>query len=244
MRNPLIGLFVAVLLVFTSCKDNDPLKPRTLSKRLKAEVVLMVKAKNEKPVYAANFYMYCSMAMKQGKVTNPDNTSELSMKKGDEKGMRCVRIAEDGDYTTKLPQLGKYQFQANVTKKNITIKNIDELYGDKLGLIKPKAIAVNKDKLNVTWDLLKDADAYRIKLFSSEGKLLFRSPVLKNKDKVFAFNKHSRGWMAVEKATKGKKYKMELSAIRFEKAFKTKSDRGFNVQCISFCEKEITWELN
>lgn len=244
MRSVLVVLLVAVLGVFVSCSKDDKLSPTNFAKGLSPEVVLMVKNNNGKPLYAVNYYAYCSVTMKKPKVTSPDKKNTVNLVKDNKQGMRYVKIATPKEYKETLPLFGVYDFETLVTKKDLLIKGQDELYNEKLGVISVKNVKVKQGKTDISWDLLKDADAYRVKLFSLAGRLLYRSPVLTDKTQNYAFNKITRGWMTAFKPTKGKKYKVELSAIRFEKAYKNKSNRGYNVQCISFDEKEIVWNID
>lgn len=244
MRNVLVVLLVAVLGVFVSCRKDDKLSPTNFAKGLSPEVVLMVKNNNGKPLYAINYYAYCSVAMKTPKVISPDQKDTVGLVKDNKQGMRCVKIAAEKEYKETLPLFGVYDFETLVTKKELLIKGQDELYNEKLKVITVKDVTVKEGKIDISWDVLKDADAYRIKLVSLAGRSLYKSPVLTDKTQNYAFNKITRGWMTAFKPTKGKKYKVELSAIRFEKAYKNKSNREYNVQCISFDEKEIVWNID
>jgi hypothetical protein len=249
INNKLLSiLFLSLFIGFVSCnKDDDDDNNddnKTEDTLLKpTEAYLMVKNVAGDSLYAIGYYVYSDSAIVSASVEGPGNVDYTLEKDGTDK--RFKHLPSDSDFKKDMPTTGEFKFKATVRSKTEEkeFEGTDNLTDEKLTIIEIDNEKFHEGKQKTYWEEVPNANGYRIKLFKQDGTLFFKSKVLATSYREYGFGHLTRGWLFEEKAVDGETYKLELSAIRFEKDYVSKAaeTRGFHVQCISFVEKDIVW---
>jgi hypothetical protein len=147
-------------------------------------------------------------------------------------------ITPSGQFSKNLPSTGDYVFSA-AFKEGQSLVFYDKLTADIISPPKVTECAYSKStlRINLSWDVVKNANLYNVKLYDLSGKLLFVSEVLGANIKSFSFGSDSQGWQATASTPEnGQSVIVEINAYLLE--FGKTTDE---LQCISKSRNQIVW---
>ena len=147
-------------------------------------------------------------------------------------------VTPTSQFSKNLPPTGDYVFNATF-KEGQSLIFYDKLTADIISPPKVTECAYSKSTLrvNLSWDVVKNADLYNVKLYDLSGKLLFVSEVLGTNIKNFSFSSDTQGWLATASTPDdGQSVIVEINAYLLE--FGKSTDE---LQCISKSRNQIVW---
>lgn len=220
---------------FVSCEDEDPVP-------LQAVVDVMIQDMNTDAgvKYGIVIYATSNYEMKSAKITAPGTGGKVYQLTATADKRQFVFTPEDEDYTAELPVKGDYTFEITSTSdEKLTGKDV--VGDEKLTPIVIKTATLDTHLLKTTWDKVTGADSYIVKLYSADkSEILFSSSFLADDKVEYIFGSSTSGWATGKSPVAGTDYVVELVGVKAETGVTT--DKGNNIQFLTFDSKTIEWE--
>jgi len=233
-KNFLRAAFALLVSVpfLTSCFDND-VDPTGYG-----DAYLMVKIVGQDTLYGLGLHAFSYSdfsAVTAAASSAPTNTYTLQAYMGYKQDF--IWLTPENQYSEELPVTGDYTFNATfATGESLVLA--DKLYTDR---VYPPALTTcqysnTSHKVEVKWTKPANAAVYTIRMFDSDGDLLFVSPSYNSSTDNYSFGKESQGWQTTTFPSEGTTCTVEVTAYRM----KTPSAYS-NVQCAAKSRQDITW---
>lgn len=95
----------------------------------------------------------------------------------------------------------------------------------------------NNNQIEIEWDVVKNAQYYKILLLGDDKQVAFETDLLHRSQTSFNISKFTNGWQINQQPTENKTYKIQLNAYLFEPVAST-----FDIQCIATNDQHsMTW---
>ena len=121
------------------------------------------------------------------------------------------------EYKKELPAAGDYTFSATF-RGGQTQVFFDKLYNTVV--YPPKIVRCgyneNNRKIEVEWERVSNADSYNVKLLSSDGDILFVSPVFNRITDIYTFDRNTSGWQTSTFPVAGQNVTVEVASYLLE----------------------------
>jgi hypothetical protein len=233
--------YAAVLLtgavIFTSCID-DP-EPPALT--VMPDVFVQKQVQNGVEKYGIVFWVLGNKEMQTVTVEGPGDAS-WSLD-GDNSTSRVFSLfPEDEDYVLIKPAQGDYKFKVKskqADEAEITV--VDKLESAELDPIVIDTTQFVNSKLKTIWEPVEDADAYLVRMYNQNNKLVFMGPKVAKTSTSYSFGSADQGWTPGMAAESGKTYKVEVLALLYESTSSV-SDKEYNIQFISLASTNVVWD--
>ena len=145
---------------------------------------------------------------------------------------------EEDDYSTELPYVGDYEFEA-VFQSGDEDTSTDVLADE---IIYPPVITMSEftssdSQINLEWELKDDVDYCIVAIFDEGGNLVFVSESLVGNSNSFQIYPLTDGWISGGSPEDGDLLNIELAIYMYEEG-KT----GVNIQAKSITNTTVIWE--
>ena len=142
------------------------------------------------------------------------------------------------DFSDELPLPGEYLFHAGFPGGQ-SADFSDELTDD---YILPPKITVcefnnSRDRIDVSWETGGSADVYSIKLYDTDGELMFISGPQSEETISYSIGLSSDTWLDNKAPETGQEYIVEISSYLYEP-----NGGDLNLQSTGRIKKQVTWE--
>jgi hypothetical protein len=97
--------------------------------------------------------------------------------------------------------------------------------------------------LELEWNDVSGADGYVVKMFDTNGKLVFNGYGVQGDVNKYTITSSSNSGFWNTPAVEGQSYLLQLSAFSYD-ADANASNAAYNISEISIGEKQITWGVN
>lgn len=236
LRNTMLVLLVGTAMV--SCNDfEEELDVLT-------DVYVINKKFDIEVKSAVAYYAYANQNMMSATVTIPNNGGVVELESYPASIYTLAKEPKDSDYKTTAPAEGSYVF----TMKGVngeTLQVPDILSYDGLDIPQFTKIKFSGTPfiLELEWNDITEADGYVVKMFDTDGKLIFNGySVGSDINKYIITGSSSSGYWS-EAAVEGESYRLQLNAFTYDSEANT-SNYIYNISEISLGETQITWEVN
>jgi len=227
-----IIIILSMGIYFHSCDDNDT------TFTAYADVFVQKEKVDDVAKYAKVCYIYAYSPMNSATVTLPNGTDmELEAY---ETNNYFYNEANSSVYEELFPFTGTYYFTATYDEGQV-FESSDILEPNELELPNITSIFYDNDYewLFLKWDDVSEADAYIVRMYSSDGEIIFNSQAISESTNEYYFDTiESTTWY--EDPIDNTSYSVTLTAILFDNDA-TEADQTFNIQCYSITEAEIIW---
>jgi hypothetical protein len=238
--NSLFKFTAAILtcaVIFTSCID-DP-EPPALT--VLPDVFAQKQVLNGVEKYGIVFWILGNKEMQTVTVEGPGNATWTLT--GDNATSRVFSLfPENADYVLVKPAQGDYKFKVKskqAGEEAITV--VDKLESAELNVMIIDTTHFVSGKLKTIWEPVQNADAYLVRLYNQNNKLVFMGPKLAKTSTNYSFGLADQGWTPGMTAESGKTYRVEVLAILYEST-SSATDREYNVQFISLASTNVVWD--
>ena len=224
------------ILLF-SCNDNQG---GDIEFKAIGDVMVQKKLVDNEEVYAPLYYVYGNGAMASVTVTSPSlSTTQLESFSG---GTHTFyKEPEESDFSTEMVAPGVYSFSVAYGEgENYVATDLLSGYNIDMPLIDSTGYNDVHTQFFVQWESVEDVDLYVVKLYNMDGNLAYNSPSISSGSNAFSFDTTTEGWLLTPYADEH--YKLQVHAFIFD-SNATLQDWMYNIECNSFVEKEIVWDL-
>ncbi len=231
MKQIKILAVVLLSLLVTSCNKNDEQVTGV------GDVMIVAKQSGTSPVYGISMYAYTLSSFESvTAVSTAEPGKPYTLKANQGYKTNFYFETPETQFTATKPVAGTFDFSATFT--NGVKQDFQDVLTDKVlpipTLDKCEYDAV-KRQLDMSWTLITDATSYSINIIDGD-KLVFGSTELKNNIKTFVISAAGTGWAVGFTPVAGKTYKVRLYAYMFETG-----GSAYDIQAISYIEKEVVW---
>ena len=146
------------------------------------------------------------------------------------------------DYGNSIPAAGNYSFNVTTMDGDVKVMS-DVLTADEIAVpvITEAAFKAASGGIYMKWNAVSGANAYNVKLFSQSGELVFSSTLMVITKTDLLIEQNTTGWV-LGNPTYNTTYRAELHVYKFEEG-STDQNYLYNLQCESFAEASVTWQL-
>lgn len=230
----LIFLLAIGNAIFTSCDKKEVVFDAV------GDIYVVKRILNNEIVYAPTYYLYGNKSMSSVTVTPPEGeTDAFSLEAYQNNTYTFYKGIDENDFSLTKPTVGNYTF--DVIDAEGTVFQSSDLFGNNeidLPVITEVTYDVNNSYFYLSWDLVTNADAYNIKLFDSDGELVYNSVALTSTSDEFSITANDGYWL--ETPSNNKIYSFELNAFLFD-SDATDNDWSYNIQLIAVADTVATW---
>ena len=219
------------LFYFSSCNQEASNKDFEAD----GDVFIQKRIVDNEDQYAAFYYIFGNQAMDSASVTIPSSQT-IKLSGGN---YTMLKEPEEEDFSTSMIATGEYVFVANYGEEE-TFQAYDIFSGDEIDVPVIDSISFNttSDYLYVSWLSVNDADVYNVKLYSTNGDLVFNGQSMNSEATEFAFGLTTDTWLSTP--TDGTQYILRLNAYLLD-SDADDTNWVYNFECNSYSETEITW---
>lgn len=231
---------LALLTGFTivSCNDFDE----------ELEVLTDVYVINKKfggEVRSANaYYAYANQTLSGATVTKPNNGGMVQLENYTGSIYTFAKEPVDSDYKTTAPVEGSYTFTVQGSNGE-TLQVTDVLDYANLGIPQFTKIKFSGTPLilELEWSDVTDADGFVIKMFDTQGKLVFNGYSIDDDVNKYTITGTSNSGFWNTPAVNGESYLLQVNAFSYD-AEANQTNYIYNVSEISIGESQIVWGVN
>ena len=219
------------LFYFSSCNQESSNKDFDAD----GDVFIQKRVVDDEEQYAALYYIFGNQVMDSAHVTTPGSQT-LALSGGN---YTKFKEPEEEDFSTSMIATGEYVFVANYGDEE-TFQAYDIFSGDEIDVPVFDSISFNtsSDYLYLSWLSVDDADLYNVKLYSTDGDLVYNGPSLNDEATEYAFDANDDTWLS--SPSDGTQYILRLNAYLLD-SDADNTNWVYNFECNSYSETEITW---
>lgn len=228
-------IFISSVLL-TSCLG-DP-EPVVLDAAADAFIQKIVK--NDTELYGLGFVVYGNKGLESVTVKSPDEKS-WSLKKESSADHIFYLFPDEEDYSETMPETGDYEFTVKSTQEDeaaLVIK--DKLETKTLNAMVIDSVKIENSRLELYWQLVKDADEYVVRLYDSSENIIYISSEINKDVKSYKFGASDQGWLSSDRFKDGQTYRAEVRAVLYQDGANI-YNKAYSVQFISIGREEIVW---
>ncbi len=234
------GLLILVLMfLLGACnKNNDEIF------EIDGDVVFIKKTINDEVVWGAAYYAYGNKSISSATATLPNSVGTVDLEAYGSYTYTFTKEPGDQDFGLNFPMPGSYSFEATNTS-GLTAEATDDQDYYNIGIAEIDSIIFEPENLwlHVKWNDVDGADAYVVRLFKTNGVMIFNGVILgTDEPEYFISTYHNTGTWS-EAPVKNSTYELRVQSIIYD-SDATASDFNQNVQEISVASQPIVWELN
>ncbi|MDO9615969.1 MAG: hypothetical protein Q7J86_15785 [Bacteroidota bacterium] len=218
-------------LLITSCNKNDEQVTGV------GDVMIVAKQSGANTAYGLSFYAYTLSSFESVSVVSvaePGKTYTLKANQGYKTNFYFE--TPETQFTTTKPAAATFDFSATFT--NGVKQDFQDVLTDKvlpIPTLDKCEYDAAKHQLDMSWTLIADASSYSINILYGD-EMVFGSTELKGNIKNSTISAAGNGWAVGFTPEAGKTYTVRLYAYMFEPG-----GDAYNIQAISFVEKEVVW---
>ena len=229
-------LLLATAFLYNSCLEPRLREPEPFFEGY-GDIYVQKKKVDGKTVYAPYYYLHSNSSMYSASVEAPGG--DIVELKAFEYLDTYLKEPGEEEFTTTMIETGTYYF-AGSYGDNETFKINDSFYAAVIGF--PQIDSVGYDATDyhiyVSWDEVKNADIYKVKLLNQSGVVVFEGPALTSASNIFMIYLDTDGWTLLP--YKGDVYTLQLHAFSLD------DEAGignwfYNIECNAYSETEVVW---
>ncbi len=206
--------------------------------------VYVINKKFGAEVKSANTYFaYASQSMLKATVSIPNNGGVMELESYSGATFTMAKEPSDADYKTTAPVEGSYVF--TIQGYNGEMLQVSDILSYE-GLEIPEFTKITFSTLlilELEWNDVSGADGYVVKMFDTNGKLVFNGYGVQGDVNKYTITSSSNSGFWNTPAVEGQSYLLQLSAFSYD-ADANASNAAYNISEISIGEKQITWGVN
>jgi hypothetical protein len=236
LRNTVMVLLTGLTVV--SCNDNEePLDVIT-------DVYVINKMFDNEVKSAATYIAYANKELLSVSVVFPNSAGNIALESYPGSIYTMAKEPKDADYKTTAPVNGSYSFTIQ-SADGETLQVPDILSYEGLDIPEFTKITFSGTPfiLDLEWNDVTDADGYVVKMFDTDGKLIFNGYSVGADVNKYTVNGTSNSGFWSTPAVNGESYVLQLNAFSYD-AEANASNYVYNLSEISLAETQIEWGVN
>lgn len=193
---------------------------------------------------ATSYFVYANKSLMSATVAIPNNGGNVELESQPGSIFNLAKEPADSDFKTTAPVEGSYVFTVkDMNGETQVIPDILSYDGLAISQFSKIKFSGTPLILETEWTAVPEADGYFIKMYNTDGKLIFSGyNVASNILKYTIIGSTTSGYWS-ETAVEGQTYLLQINAYTND-AESNSSNSAYNVQEISVGESEITWGTN
>ena len=193
---------------------------------------------------AATYFAYANKTLMSASVVFPNSAGNVALESYPGSIYTMTKEPKDADYKTTAPVNGSYSF--TVQSEDGETQQVTDILSYE-GLDIPEFTKTKFSGtpfvLELEWTFITDADGYVVKMFDTNGKLIFNGyTVGKDVNKYTVTGSANSGFWS-NPAVNGELYRLQLNAFSYD-AEGNASNYVYNLSEISLAETQIVWGVN